>query len=305
MKTNLLKISLVLAIGLLCINAEAQTKPKAKGGKASVTYSSNGTRYDNFYSSHTVDGKNIDHMKSNWNDTAYDATFENDKLTKLLVDGKEIPSSEWGNYSKVISDLRAQIQRDRAQAKRDQEQAVRDQQQAKRDQEQAQRDQQQAKRDQEHAQREEAQAKKDQEQAGRDQQQAKRDQEQAARDQEQAKRDQEQAGHDQEQAKRDQEQAMRDQEQAKRDQEQAKEDQRLMKQLLGDLVADKIVPSEDNVREITLNDDEMTVNGKKQPEEVFKKYKGKYARFSNLNFSYGTSDGVHTYRGLHMNKRDN
>jgi len=290
MKTKLMKISLVLAIGLLCTNAEAQNKAKAQT-KKSVSVSSNGNRYDNFYSSHTVDGKNIDHMKSNWNDTSYDATFENDKLTKLLIDGKEIPSSEWGNYSKVIEDLRAQIQRDREQAKRDQEQAVRDQQQAKRDQEQAQRDQQQAKRDQEQAQREQVQAKKDQEQAQRDQQQA--------------KRDQEQAGRDQEQAKRDQEQAVRDQEQAKRDQEQARQDQLLMKQLLGDLVADKIVPSEDSVREITLNDDEMTVNGKKQPDEVFKKYRAKYTRFSNLNFSYGTSDGVHTYRGLHMSKRSN
>ena len=312
MKTNLMKISLVLAIGLLCTNAEAQNNKAKTQTKKSVTVSSNGNRYDNFYSAHTTDGKSIDHMKSYWNDTSYDATFENDKLTKLLIDGKEIPSSEWGNYTKVIEDLRAQIQRDREQAKRDQEQAVRDQQQAKRDQEQAQRDQQQAKRDQEQAQREQVQAKKDQEQAQRDQQQAKRDQEQAQRDQQQAKRDQEQAQHDQvqagkdqEQAKRDQEQALRDQEQAKRDQEQARKDQLLMKQMLGDLVADKIVPSEDSVREITLNDDEMTVNGKKQPEEIFKKYRDKYVRFSNLNFSYGTSDGVHTYRGLHVNKRSN
>ncbi|HVW12602.1 MAG TPA: hypothetical protein VHB54_02200 [Mucilaginibacter sp.] len=135
------------------------------------------------------------------------------------------------------------------------------------------------------------QAKKDQEQAERDQAQAKLDQEQAVRDQEQPKHDQEEAARDEQQAKRDQEQAARDQVQAKHDQEEAAEDQRQMKLLIADLVADKIVPDAKSVRELTLNPYEMKVNGVKQPDEVFKKYRDKYPCFSKGNFSYGDDSG--------------
>ncbi|HVV54734.1 MAG TPA: hypothetical protein VHC47_05400 [Mucilaginibacter sp.] len=133
------------------------------------------------------------------------------------------------------------------------------------------------------------QAKKDQEQAMRDEEQAKRDQEQAKLDQEQARKDQEEARRDQQQAVHDQEQAQRDQIQARKDQEQAEEDQRMMKQMISDLVSDKIIPDADSLHDLTINEEEMTVNGIKQPEDVFKKYRDKYPRFSKGSFSYGNS----------------
>jgi colicin import membrane protein len=146
------------------------------------------------------------------------------------------------------------------------------------------------------------QAGKDQEQALKDQAQAVKDQEQAKRDQEGAVRDQEQAKRDQAQAKLDQEQAARDQVQAKHDQELAKEDQRLMKEMLIDLVNDKIVPDEDSVREVTLNTNGMTVNGVKQPDVIFEKYKTKYNRFALGNFTYGNDKS--SYEGIHMGRRE-
>ena len=72
-----------------------------------------------------------------------------------------------------------------------------------------------------------------------------------------------------------------------------------MKQLIADLISDKIVPNEKSLHEMTLNPDEMTVNGVKQPEAVFKKYKEKYKRFSGGEFSYGNTGSTY---GIHMSR---
>ncbi|SCW39874.1 hypothetical protein [Mucilaginibacter sp. NFR10] len=295
MKTNYLRSALLLIAATALTTAANAQKP----GKKTALNSYN--NYDTF------DGKGRERIQTDWNGKTYQMELANNKLVALAVDGEIIPSTKWGEYSTVIAAIREQIRKDRiqakkdqAQAKRDQEQAGRDQQQAKRDQEQAERDQRQAKVEQEDAARDQQQAKRDQEQASKDQVQAKRDQEQASRDQEQAKRDQEQASRDQVQAKHDQEQAHLDQIQAKKDQERAAEDQRLLKQMTGDLVADHIIPNEDALRELSMNGEEMIVNGVKQPESVFKKYSAKYPRFAQGNTSY--ENGKRQFNGLHIHR---
>jgi colicin import membrane protein len=300
MKTNYLKHSLLIAAMALTATVYAQKKVKV---------TSEDYKYSNYDHTITRNGKQVEQIKTNWNGTLYQMELIAGKMTSLYIDGEEIPAAKWGEYNDVIVKIREQIRKDKIQAKKDQAQAVLDQQQAKRDQQQALKDQQQAKRDQQQAMRDQLQAKRDQEQAEREQVHAKaeqqdalKDQEQAKRDQQQAARDQEQAGRDQEQAKRDQEQARLDQIQAKKDQEQAKEDQRLINQLIIDLVSDKIVPNANSVHEITLNAEEMTINGTKQPDSVFSKYKEKYKRFTTSNFSYGNRNGVHTYQGLHISQ---
>ena len=291
MKTNYLKIGVLLitAIGLTSV-AKAQKNDSLK----QIYYAD---RYSNYDHIENTGGKLKEHIRTNWKNKVYEMTLVNNTMTALYVEGEKIPAANWGKYSTEIAALREQIRKDRIQAKKDQAQAKLDQIQARKDQEQARRDQQQAEKDQEQARLDQKQAERDQEEARKDQAQA---QEEARRDQEQARKDQAQAKLDQEQAQRDQEQARLDQIQAKKDQEEARKDQELMKQLIADLVSDKIVPDEKNLHELTIDYDEMTVNGKKQPDEVFRKYKEKYKRFSGGNFSYHNSPNS---RGISINSQ--
>ena len=275
MKTNELKSSLWLAAILLtsiCAQAQTKTTPKT------AYQIENHTMYTRIYNE---GGKRIEEIKTEYDDKIYKMEMVDEKLTSLYVDGEKIPEADWSKYDDVIrhirQEIKEQIKRNEEQAKRNAEQAVRNQAQAERNEEQAKRNAEQNIHNQE-------QAKRNEEQARLNELQVKKNQDQAIRNQEQDKRNAEQAV-------RNEEQARRNELQAKKNEEQAKANEKMIKDITDDLVADKIIPDTNSLHEMRLSEFGMSVNGVKQPEEVFKKYKEKYRRNSGGTFMY-SRDGV-------------
>jgi hypothetical protein len=218
-----------------------------------------------------------------------------EKMTELSVDGQKIPEADWSKYSDATGKIRQEI---KEQKKRNAEQAIRNEEQAKRNAEQAKLNEVQAKRNVEQEARNKEQAKRNAEQAIQNEQQNKRNEEQTARDrvqvrlnEEQAKRNAEQEARNKEQAKRNAEQAIQNELQAKKNAEQARANEKFIKDITEDLATDKIIPDVNSLHEMKLNEFGMSVNGVKQPEEVFKKYKAKYGKSFNGSFNY-SRDGI-------------
>jgi len=267
----------LMGILLASLTVSAQTSKSAK-----TAYDDD--RFHSYDHVRTVNGKRVEEIQVNRNDKIYKAEFVNEKMISLFVDGEKIPESDWGKHADAVTAIRAQIELNKEQAKAN---AI----QAKRNQEQDRLNGQQEKRNAEQAIRNEMQAKKNAEQQVRSAEQAKRNEEQVKLNVEQAKENAKQAIRNEIQEKRNQEQERLNVEQAKKNAEQAAANERFMKHLTEDLLSDKIIPDKNGLHEMTLNREEMTVNGVKQPEAVFKKYKDKYSPQSSGGFTY-SRDGI-------------
>jgi hypothetical protein len=75
---------------------------------------------------------------------------------------------------------------------------------------------------------------------------------------------------------------------------------KVMRGMIDDLVKDGIVPNHKSLQEVTLFSTEMTVNGKKQPADVFARYKKKYIAWAMSDFSYGSCCGRQSIQGFHL-----
>jgi len=288
----------LMAMLLAAATVSAQTKSSAK-----TAYDDD--RHNNYDRVHTVDGKKVEDIQVTRDDKMYKAKLVNEKLTELYVDGEKIPQADWTKYTDALAAIRVQIEMNREQAKANAKQAERNRQQDRANAEQAKANAAQAKRNQEQDRTNAEQAKRNAEQAGRNEIQAKENAGQQVKNAEQAKRNEEQVGVNREQAKRNAEQAVRNEaqaklnqeqearnaEQAKRNAEQAAANERFIKELTEDLVNDKVIPDRNSLRDFRIDNEGMTVNGVKQPDELYKKYKEKYSKESSGGFNY-SRDGI-------------
>lgn len=263
------------SIGLIGILLAAMTVSAQTNKRAKTAYDDD--RYNNYDHVHTVNGKRVEEIKMNHHNKIYKAEFVNDKMTSLSIDSQKIPESEWPAHTEATTTIRMQIKLNEDQAKVNTKQAIRNA-------EQVSVDEQQENRNEDQARLNEIQAKKNAEQHERNDEQAKRNAELAKRNEVQAKRNAEKEV-------RNKERENRNEEQAKVNAEQAAENERFIKELTEDLVLDKIITVQEGLREFNLSIVEMTVNGVKQSEAIFKKYQEKYSKQSSGGFNY-SRDGI-------------
>ncbi|RYY54899.1 MAG: hypothetical protein EOO09_12710 [Chitinophagaceae bacterium] len=281
MKKQFLSAAVILL--LLC---STNTVSAQKKTRSTYSYEMNGR-----------DGETVIHTTEDNQDLRI--RMKNEKILELVVDGNTIPESDYPKYEARIKKILEQLEKDRAQAEKDRAQAAKDRAQAEidrkqaekdragaeKDREQAMRDRQTAEKDRANAERDRDQADKDRANAGKHREEAGKRKEEAALERQQAEKDRDQAVKDREQAEKDREQAGKDRAQAELDRKQADKDRakaaehrRIVNELTDELVSDKIVGSNDELLNFTLNKSEMTVNGVKQPDAVYQKFSSKYLK---------------------------
>jgi colicin import membrane protein len=254
-----------------------------------------------------IDGDvSIDHSEDGHR---YKVRMQGSKITQLIVDGKEIPESEYPKYEPMIKKLMEQAEKDRVQAEKDREQAEKDRAQAEKDRVRAEQDRQQADRHREQAEKDRAQAEKDRERAEVDRQQAVKDRENAEKDRKQsevdraqaekhraqAELDRKRAEEDRVSAARDREQAEKDRARAEVDRKRAEEDRKLYEAMIEEVVSEKLVENRNAIKSLTLDENELIINNEKQPAAVHQKFKSKYLKDGKGRIRYGNSG---TYRGI-------
>ncbi len=289
MKTTFLKHSIIIALVAFIATANAQIGKQNHYISSSHSYGNNYMYVDDDSSVNPV----LTTVAYRDGHDSYDIKLADDKLVELYVNNRKIPADSFYVYNGMITKLKEQIKKDRIQAIEDRKQAEFDRTQAGKDREQAGEDQKQAERDR-------LQAEEDRKQAELDRLEAVKDQQQAVKDREQAELDRKQAELDREQAGKDQIQAGKDREQAEVDRKQAEEDRKMVKALVDEIVKQNIVPDEKSVRHVTLNDDEFTVNGKKQSEELHAKFKALFLKKPGYNITYG---GYTSGYGIYINNQ--
>jgi hypothetical protein len=279
-------------LGALLTAGTVQAQVK-KESRSSTTRTESNT-YDHSYVNLEYDSASgIERITMYKNGEVYKIKYVNDKLTEVIIDGKNILEADFPKYEPMLTKLREQIKRDqeqaardRAQAALDREQAEKDRAQAMKDRERAQADRKQADKDRERADLDRVQAVKDREQSVRDRAQAEEHRKQADKDRTQAELDRQRAVKDRERAAVDRQQAVKDRAQAEIDRKRAEEDRKELAALIDDLVKENLVKSKDDVYVVELSDAALIVNDKKQSAELHQQFKAKYLKTPGTRLTF-------------------
>ena len=210
-----------------------------------------------------------------------------DKPSEVYVDNRLVTGDELTKYNAVIERIRSTVKDD--DEDREMRQMERDRRQAERDERQARHDQEQQRHDREQQQRDRAQQRHDQ-----DQQRQDRIQEQQNRQQEQQDRIREQQDRQREQQSREDEGDCRScdgdwerNEQAQR--EQSAEDRAMLQKGIQVLVDEHVINGTQNLRTLVLTDTDVSVNGVRQPANIYQQMRSRLGDWALHGLSYGAA----------------
>lgn|GEM_PF-1756847 len=246
-----------------------------------------------------------------------------EKPSEVYVDNRRIDDAELSKYNDIIERIKSSVKDD--EEERDMRQMARDRRQAERDREQETRDREQNARDREQQVRDRARQQLDREQQRRDQEQARRDREQQVRDAAQQRQERKQQLREQEEqreeSRHEQEQEMREQVQERNvsshefleengsscncdsemyqdeqeHREQAAEDRAMLKKGIQILVDEHVINNSQNLKTLVLTDSDISVNGVRQPENVYQQVRTKLGEWAIHGLSYDTAGSTDNY----------
>ena len=105
----------------------------------------------------------------------------------------------------------------------------------------------------------------------------------------QAKIEMEQAQKQMIQSKKEMEQSKMQMEQSKKEMEQS---QIMQQKMIDDLIKEHIIKDKKELTSLKLSDQELIVNGVRQSDAMYKKFRAKYAREKNFSMMYNNTEEV-------------
>jgi len=302
MKSKFIQTFIIAVIvGLITTETYSQEKNPRRQVRTEITSESYSVIFDNSDGSFTF---NITYKEEG---KLYKMKVVNSKIVEMTADGKKVPPEEFSKYDKMLEKILAKIGEDRKKAEEDRkhasierEKAEFDREQSDNDREHADRERDNADRDREHADAERDEASRERDRASRDTRTSSRDRKSSDRDRRRTERDHERAqeqradaetdrrrsDEDRERASVDRTHASKERDYAQVERQKAEEDRKFLRDLLGDVVSEKLVKDEDEVRSLVLDEKKLIINDKTQTEELHKKFEEKYLRKEGSRIHY-------------------
>lgn len=238
------------------------------------------------------------------NGKKYTMITEDNQVSELYVNGKKIPAEKIKDYKNVTNKILRETKLDKEQSEKELAESAFEIEQSKKELEESKAEIAQSKIEMEQAKKEmeedKEQAKKDIEQSKLDIEQskieitqAKKEMDQAQkemqRDMKQTKIEIEQSQKQMMQAKKEMEQSRKQMQQSKMDMEQS---QLLQEKIIGDFIREDIIKDKKELSSFKLNSEVLIVNGVKQPDVIYKRFKDKYVKGKNWAMMFSNIDEI-------------
>jgi bla regulator protein BlaR1 len=297
-----------------------QKKSLVKTGPTSTITLSNTTTQKNIDTISPSKEGITGRISTNENGKKYELITENNTVKELYVNGKKIAADKIADYDKITSGIIKQSKIDREQSDKEVIQSQIELEQSKKDMAQSQIEMEQSKKELAQNQIELEQSKKEMAQSQIEMEQYKKEMARAKIEMEkqkdemmkgsnadmvQQKKEMEKAQEEMKKAHKEMEGSQRqmkiDMENAKKDMARSVKDlersqkevaasQILSEGIINDLIENDIIKSKKELSSYTLNNDELIVNGVKQPDAVYKKFSDKYIKKGKRTISYSNEE---------------
>jgi uncharacterized membrane protein YqiK len=209
----------------------------------------------------------------------FEIDMEGSKIVSMYVDGTKIREEDFSKYESTIKKINERIEKEQVKAEAARAEAEKHREAASKHREEA-----AVARAQAEVQRKEAEVHRKEAEVQR--QQAERTREEASQQRLVAEKHRKEAEQHRAEAEVHRKEAEKHRAEAEVHRAEAAEQRKRLDAMVEELVTDKLISSREELRSLNIDNTELLINGVKQPDAVFKKYKNKYFQNSSGKFSF-------------------